>query len=388
MRLASVSALVLTGFALAACTGANGDTTCGTLNIPDNGPCLAAGTSTSSGSGTTTTPVVPLPINTGTSTNTGNTTNLATGDQTLALEFANVVSPSTGSLSKLTETAGTPNTAKLAIDTQTTGNSGWPIPKTMNEYVAGSIAKGNRGPGGVVDPTVTYKEYRAADMTNDEELQVWHWTDSYVTQYRDTTGGSGGEARHQAWSFGGNATAAMPGGGAVTYNGEYGATSLTWSWIDDPNNVLQTISANGSWSIEGLSTINVDFGAHTVLGTLIPKTWTGWQSMHNTTGFATVDATNPLDINFQPFMDDNVTIKGTITGNKMTNGTAELDPTKGWVNGINPAYAGFYGPSATEIAGAYSFVALSPAPTGSHPPINNDRRGYVQQSGVFHAHNP
>jgi hypothetical protein len=256
----------------------------------------------------------------------------------------------------------------------------------MTEDVAGTLSKGNFGPGGLAG--ATYKEYRYAALPIDEELQVWHWTNSYVTQYRDTTGGNGGEARHQAWSFGGNATAAMPAGGAVTYNGEYGATSLTWNWIDDPNNVTQTISANGSWSIEGLSSIAVNFGAHTMLGTLIPKTWTGWQTMHNTTGFATVDATNPLDTNFQPFMNDNVIIKGTITGNKMTNGTAELDPSKGWVNGINPAYAGFYGSAADEIAGAYSFVALSPAPTGSHPPINNDRRGYVQQSGVFHANHP
>jgi C-lobe and N-lobe beta barrels of Tf-binding protein B len=382
MRLASVSALVLTGFALAACApGEMGDTTCANLNIAPTGPCVAAATSTGSGSATTTTPIVPIPTGTGTSTNTGNTTTLGTGDQTVALEFANLVSPSAGSISTLTETSA-PNTAKLAIDTKSSGNSGWPIPKTMNEYVAGTLARGNRGPGGLAG--ATYKEYRVADLTNDEELQVWHWTNSYVTQYRDVTAG-GGEARHQAWSFGGNATAAMPGGGIVTYNGDYGATAKTWNWVDAPGNLTQTISANGSWSIEGTSRIVADFGAHTIVGNLTPQTWTGWQTLNGASGFFTVDATNPLDKNFQQFMNDDVIINGTITGNKMTNGTASLNPTAGWVNGVNPAYAGFFGPSASEIAGAFSFVALSPVPSGSHPPINDDRRGFIQESGVFHA---
>jgi hypothetical protein len=212
MRLGSVSALVLTGFALAACGGGEfGDTTCGTLDIAASGPCVAAATPTTGG-GTTVVPIVPVPTGTGTTTNVGNPTALSRGDKTIALEFANLISPTGGSQSTLTETSA-PNTAKLAIDTKAATNASWPVPKTMKEYVAGTNFTGGVGLGG------TYKEYR--DISNDasgnmvdEELQVWHWGSSYGTQYRDATGGAG-DARHQAWSFGGTATpvASMPTGG-------------------------------------------------------------------------------------------------------------------------------------------------------------------------------
>jgi C-lobe and N-lobe beta barrels of Tf-binding protein B len=379
MRIVSVSVLVLSGIALTGCgAGEFGDTTCATISITD--PCVTAATSTTTT--TTTTPIVPLPVGVTPSTNTGNTTTLTTGDQTIALEFSNLISPTAGSRSALTEGTGT---AKLAIDTETSGNTSWPIPKTMAEYVAGTVAKGDHGPGGLLG--ATYHEYRDIDFTHDEELQVWHWTDSYVTQYRDLA--AGGEAAHQAWSFGGNATATMPAGGAVTYTGDYGATAKTWNWVNDAaKSSIQTIDSNGSWAIEGTSSIDVDFAAHTVLGTLTPHTWTGWKSMNGETGLEAVDAGNPLGKNFQAYMDDNVIINGTITGNKMSGGKAKLDIAAGWVNGTNPAYAGFFGPSATEIAGAFNFVAINPDPIGSHPPINNDRRGYIQESGVFHGYRP
>jgi hypothetical protein len=387
MRFASVSAIVLTGFALAACTGA-GDTTCGTIDILATGPCVAQGTSSGSGSGTTTSPVVPIPTNTGTSTNVGNATSLSTGDKTIALDFANLISPTTGSLSKLTEVAGVagaPNTAKLAIDTKTSSNAAWPIPKTMEEYTFGTGA--GIGLGG------TYKEYRAlsndtAGTLNDEELQVWHWGSSYATQYRDATAG-GGEARHQAWSFGGTVAAAMPVGGSATYTGQYGATSKTWNWVDDSTKP-KTISANNSWMVEGTSSITANFGTKKMTGTLTPSTWTGWQSLNGASGFATVNAGNLLDPNHMSFMDDNVVLKGTISGSTIaTGGTAKLDPAAGWANGTNGLsvmHAGFFGASGpSEVTGAYNFVAISPAPTGGQPPINDDRRGFVQQSGVFHG---
>ena len=383
MRLASVSALVLTGFAVAACGGGGdfGDTTCGNLDIPATGPCLTAGASTGSGSGsgTTTVPIVPPPTGTGTSTNTGNTTTLATGDKTVALEFGNLISPATGSSSKLTKTGGT---AKLAIDTKTSGNNTWPIPKTMDEYVAGTASSGGVGLGGA------YKEYRALSYDtegtlNDEELQVWNWGNSYATQYRDVTAG-GGDARHQAWSFGGTATptGSMPSGGSIIYTGRYGATSKTWNWVDDTNN-LRTLSMNGAWQIEGTSNIQADFSTNTMTGTLTPSTWTGYQTLNGGTGRLTVSALPGP--NFAPFMDDNVTLSGKISGNTVT-GTAELDRTQGWVSGANPMYAGFYGAGGpAEVTGAYNFVAVSPDPTGGEPPINDDRRGFVQQSGVFHG---
>ena len=46
--------------------------------------------------------------------------------------------------------------------------------------------------------------HSSTDATSDEELQVWTWGNSYGTQYREEAGG--GEARRQAWSFGGTRT--------------------------------------------------------------------------------------------------------------------------------------------------------------------------------------
>ncbi len=379
MRFASVSALVLTGFALAACTSDSGDTTCGTLAITPSGPCIAAATPTGSTTPTTT-PIVPLPTGVTVSTNTGNTTTLATGDTTIALEFANLVSPATGSKSKLTEIIGTPNTAKLAVDTKSTGNGDWPVPKTMDEYVIGTNRTGGVALGG------TYKEYRKISPAGaDEELQVWHWGNSYGTQYRDVTG-SGGEARHQAWSFGGTATpiANMPTGGTASYSGQYGATSKSYNFVDDKN-PLRKLSANGSWQVEGTSQITANFGTAQMTGTLTPRTWTGVETLNGGTGRTAVLSSNAADPNFSGFMNDNVVLKGSISGNTVS-GTAEMDPNQGWINGVNPMYAGFFDAAGPrEVTGVYSFVAVNPDPIGGQPPINDDTRGYVQQSGVFHA---
>ena len=382
MRLGSVSALVLTGFALAACGGGEfGDTTCGTLDITPSGPCVAAATPTTGGTPTVV-PTVPVPTTPDTSTNTGNTTSLATGDKTIALEFANLVSPeATGAISKLTRTSGSPNTAKIQIDTNAPSNSLWGVPRTMDEYIPGTIRAGVNGTGGVGLGNSVYHEYHTLKPGNvavDEELQVWQWGNSYATQYRDVSNGSG-QARRQAWSFGGTAATAMPTGGTATYNGSYGSTAKTWNWVDGPT---VAVSANGNWQVEGTSTVNADFGTGQMNGTLTPRTWTG----RSVQDFPVQIVLGTGDINQKTFMNDQIIIKGTITGNTITNGTASLDPSQGWLNGTNPAYAGFFGAGApTEVTGAFNFVAAQPTPIGGIPPINDDRRGFVQQSGVFNA---
>jgi hypothetical protein len=221
----------------------------------------------------------------------------------------------------------------------------------------------------------------------DEELQVWTWGNSYGTQYREIAGG--GDARRQAWSFGGTKTAAMPIGGTANYAGRYGATSSTWNWIEN-SSPGKTINANNVWRVEGTSAFNADFGTGQLDGTLTPSTWTARQNSGPATGvFLAVDATNPADPNFVGFMNDDVIIKGTITGNTVS-GKASLDPAQGWINGTNPMYAGFFGPTGPghEVTGVYNFLAASPEPTGGEPPINDDGRGFVQQSGLFHGCNP
>lgn len=384
MRIGSVSALVLAAFTLAACESGSptsGSTAsnatldlCG-LACPD--PAIGGDDATPP-----TDPVDPNDPNGEPNTNIGNRTRLTTGDATIALENAVLKSPANGSLSRLTRTSGTPNTAKIEIDTKTSNNGNWPIPKTMDEYVPGTNATGGVGLGG------TYKEYRSltADeegTTVDEELQVWTWGHSYGTQYREIAGG--GDARRQAWSFGGTRTAAMPVGGTADYTGRYGATSKTWNWMDS-DDPAQTISANNTWRVEGTSSLHADFDTQLLTGTLTPSTWTAFQTMNGASGFLAVDSTNPADPNFAGFMNDNVVLQGTITGNTVS-GKASLDPAVGWLNGTNPMYAGFFGPTGAghEVTGVYNFLAVGPSPMGGEPPINDDRRGFVQQSGVFNG---
>ena len=291
------------------------------------------------------------------------------------------------------------STAQIRIDTKLAdaANAKWPQAKLMKEFVAGTSA---------VDPDVaigslggSYNEYRAlsynADGSSaDEVLQVWNWGESYGTQYRDITGG--GEAGHQAWTFGGNKTprADMPTTGALTYNGRYGATAKTWSWVD-PNNG-RTVSINNLWRVTGSATGTADFATGDFSATLTPETWNAYASLNGGQGFTAVQANDPSNPNFNGYMDDNITLSGTFShtaavgttpaanGNSIT-GSATLDQADGWVTNqtVNPFYAAFFGPNADQVTGVFNLEAVSPDPIGGDIPINDDRRGFIQQSGVF-----
>jgi len=182
--------------------------------------------------------------------NGGNTTNLANGTALIALEAGKVASgKSTSSLGRLTLTAGSPNTAKIEIDTNTANNALWAVPKTMDEYLFGSdknnpasssfvgYALGAAGDSSTTGG-VSYNEYRAyqdsTDGKYDEVLQVWTFGDSYAAQYRDETSGSE-VADKQAWTFGGMNAGLTPGtkaSGSAIYNGRFGSTSITRNWIN------------------------------------------------------------------------------------------------------------------------------------------------------------
>jgi hypothetical protein len=371
MRIGSVSLLVLAAFALAACEGT--PTTGSTASNASLGLCGLACPDPAV-AGNPTPPVATPDPNDPDNTNIGNPTVLATGDTTIALENGVIKSPAGGSLSRLTLTANAPpvlDTARIEIDTRTTNNGNWPIPKTMDEYEFG----GGAGLGG------NYKEYRFLNgQSSDEELQVWTWGSSYGTQYREVSGG--GDARRQAWSFGGNRTAAMLTTGTATYTGRFGATSKTWNWVD-PTPAGRTVDINNSWRVEGTSNILANFGTSQLTGTLTPTTWNARDSNRV---FTDVVAANPADPNWASFMDDRVMLNGVITGNTVS-GAARLDPLQGWLNGTNPMYAGFFGPAGPtqEVTGVYNFLAVNPDPIGGVMPINDDGRGFVQQSGVFNG---
>lgn len=407
MRIDSVLVLCVSSVALAACAGGGGggllasgtasqnlevcgincvppvDTSGGTGGGTTGGGTTGGGTGTGTGGG----------VGTG-GGNTGNSTRLSTGDTTIILETSRLKNPlATPGLSRLT-VATAPNTARIQIDTTLSDadNAKWPLAKTMAEYSFGTnyddpdVATRNLGGA--------YKEYRALSYNTDgssadEVLQVWNWTNSYATQYRDLT--SGGEAGHQAWSFGGTRTAAtaMPTSTTVNYAGRYTSTSKTWNMSEQ--NLGQTIAINNLWRVQGAANATADFGTGNFTATLTPETWNAYQTLNGATGFLSVTAGNVADINHKYFMNDNINLKGTITTSATTgnaiNGTAEMDPTLGWVTNqsVNPMYAAFFGPAADEVTGAFNLEAVDPFPVGGDISINDDRRGFIQQSGIFNV---
>jgi hypothetical protein len=365
-----------------------------------------------------TTPVVPptVPVVPTPPPNIGNNNNFTTGDITIALEKSILVSPRTSpAFSKLTiATTGAggtgPNTAKFDIDPKSPNKGLWPIAKSMDEYLpgtcedravgvtmAGCIAAGGVGGVGLGG---TYKEYRAFDSAKgqDEELQVWNWNYSYGTQYRNMST-SGGEANQQAWSAGGTRTAAaaVPTSGTANYTGRFGATAKTWNWVDDPNNTIATLSANNIWRVTGSSNLSIDFATGNFTGVLDPQQWNAWQSRNGAIGFATVDVTlpnTPANIvntaNKTAFMYTDIFLSGTLQADKNSIvGRSNLDQANslGFITdqGNNDMYAGIFGPTANEITGVFNVNGISPSPTGGKLPINDDRRGFLEMSGVFNG---
>lgn len=391
MRLFGLCVLLAATTTLGGCPSPDGSA----LSLASSGEVCGVGTgncatpTTTPPTGTTTPPGTPVVVIPPPPPNTGNTSTFTTGDGTIALEKSVLVSSKADpAFSKLVIATG-PNTATYSIDPKSPNKALWPTSKTMDEYTFGTNASAGVGLGG------TYKEYRAlntssAGTATDEELQVWNWNYSYGTQYRDA--GGGGEAIHQAWSFGGTrtASAAMPVSGSANYLGQFGATAKTWSWIDSKN-PNQTVSRNNIWRVNGTTALTANFATSQFSGILTPKTWNAWATMNGGIGFTDVDATNPLDPNYTSFMSSNVILKGTITkstatGNSIT-GTAALDPAKGWVSNttLNPMYAAFFGPTANEVTGVFNVEAVAPDPIGGTKPINDDRRGYIEMSGVFNG---
>jgi C-lobe and N-lobe beta barrels of Tf-binding protein B len=378
MRFVSVSALVLTGFALSACTGA-GDTTCGTIDILPTGPCVAAGgaTSSGSGSGTGTAPTGAV----GTSAGGGNTTTIAaaTGSATLAFEGAGLSLPTTGTaLSNLAIDPFTlPTTQKFLIDSKTSTNSYWATPVTMDEYVPGTNATGPGNNGGA---GTNYREYRALSKTaqRDEVLQVWKWSDSYAAQYVNQSGG--GEGRQHAWMFGGNKTATMPVGGLATYNGRFVAVAKTENYIKGSN---ADVDPNALWRVQGASTLTADFNAaQSITGTLTPETWTSFQTFVPGDYTKTVGSAGTASAPDYTFYNTTVALKGTITGNTYA-GTSKLSGN--FVSADNPMYGGFFGPSARQTTGVFSVYGDDPAPMGGSAGNTDARHGYLTIDGAFNA---
>ena len=259
----------------------------------------------------------------------------------------------------------------------------------MSYFVAG-------GTTSTLADNPNYAEYRYFQKgVYDEELQVWSWANSYATQYRDVTN-SGTAPVHQAWSFGGNYTpvASMPTANAnVNYLGSWTATAQTSSWVDNKADPATTVTFNNNWRVSGTSALVANFGTGDFSGTLhstnwIGKTKDGSASINVDTSVASI---NRLD----PVMVPDVKLVGKITTSttagahpNQINGTANIDNTTyGWITtaGSNPMYGGFFGAGASEVAGAFAVDTAYPAPVGGNFAVNDDLRGYLSMSGMFHG---
>ncbi|MBG1233013.1 hypothetical protein [Aestuariivirga litoralis] len=423
------------------CTTSSVSVNCGSTSTTNN-PTTPT-TTTTTGTGTTT----ATTQNTGNNTNftTGDTTLILEGSI-----VKSIVGAKPG-LSRLLDsplnhlTANQTANTKIQFNTNTSTNSAWPVAKTMaySEYGTCELDGGvdTSNPGKCVNGTGgtglqgDYKLYRAYQKNvYDEELQLWTWNDSYATQYRDVTA-SGTDPQHQAWSFGGNytPTASMPTSGTVNYTGKFTATAKSANFVDvphttqwDPNQLSisngKTMSRDNDWRVLGDSALTANFGSGAFSGTLTPKFWEARnesqaletidvdQALANSaTGdcYFGVNACDPNTLtgaanysnwqNHAGFMDSTVKLAGTITTsttdtlkpNQIT-GTATLDSTDGWITSdtTNPMYGGFFGAGAKEVTGAFAVDATYPEPSDGKKAINDDRRGYLSMSGIFHGTAP
>ena len=400
MRVIYGFAMILAATSMSGCvsntlTALSNVTTCTTSATAVN--CVAPTGTTGT---TTTTPTTTAPTN----TNTGNTAGITTGDTTLALEVNKVISSQTNAaVSQLGSNPlnGAAANNSFTINTNTASNSGWPLTKKMNYYAAGGTTTD-------LADNPNYAEYRYFQKgAFDEELQVWNWGNSYATQYRDVTN-SGTAPVHQAWSFGGNYTpiASMPTANAdVKYTGSWTATAQTSGWVDslDP---AQTVTFNNDWRVRGTSLLHANFGAASFSGQLHSTHWVG--KSKDGSSWIDVDTSVASQNLLKRVMFADVLLSGKIatnpaTGahpNQITNGSADMDPAYGWITtaGTNPMYGGFFGAGATEVAGVFALDTANPSPIGGSVPfpnqsfggasINDDRRGFLSMSGMFHGTTP
>ncbi len=382
MRVSSALSLFVSALALAACGGVAEET----LDV--------AGTSNAVCGLRCPTVAIPKTDDRNNTNNTGNNESISAdeGDTTLILEKSIVKNLKDGETgySKLTEVkAGeVAKSAEIAIDTNTADQAAWPKPKEMTAYR--EPAKGSPRKSGLGGKYTEYRELTRSDTGTaiDEELQVWRWSHSYGTQYRDAS--DGGEAAHQAWSFGGTRTASakVPTAGTASYAGAFGSTAKTSNFVEDPNGT-NTLAVNGIWRVTGASATKVDFAKGDVHTVLTPQTWEAFQSKNGEVGFLKV-STGACGNNCFGFYNDRIILDGKLQkdakkGNAIA-GRATLEPNAGYVSGGNgsPFYGALFGPNGEEITGIFNVEGIIPAPVGPDP-INDDRRGFVSHSGVFNG---
>ena len=193
----------------------------------------------------------------------------------------------------------------------------------------------------------------------------------------------------------------MPLGGKANYNGRFAGTAKTWNWIPKKDS---KINPNGLWQIQGRTALVADFGsASSVSGTLTPETWTkldpslnAYYTFDTTTGTGYITRTgvpvNLVDGPAYQIYSATVGIGAKIDApvGGVASSTYKGDATFSgdFVTGDNPVYGGFFGNAAKETTGVFAALGNAPDPDGGTDGINDDRRGFVSMSGVFHGCTP
>lgn len=256
-----------------------------------------------------------------------------------------------------------------------------------------------------------YREYRAIDQSptvnRDEVLQVWAWSgDSYSAHYVNR---SGEDPKQHAWTYGGNASAAMPTGASATYRGRFVGNAKTANWVPLKGS---EINPNANWRIQGRSELTATFGgSNTITGTLTPETWTSQQGIEENGGeytWFTQEAGNTtvgniagtpsvgtgLRPNYYEIYDSTITLDGKIkaatgaptTGTPVLNnfdGTATLN--NDYISSNSQLLGGFFGTNGKEVAGIFSVSGTTVDPVGGSDGLNGDRAAYIDINGSFNG---
>jgi hypothetical protein len=244
-----------------------------------------------------------------------------------------------------------------------------------------------------------YREYSISDAAanRDEVLQVWNWDDSYAVQYQNRI--IKGDAKQQAWTFGGKEATKVP-TGTARYQGRFAATAKVEGWKAGKDS---DINPNVAWKVQGSSDVTADFTNSTVDGTLSPETWTSFQTKpdafytwytkeatrataDNLTKPASVDT--PVTPEFT-FYSTKIKLKGTIVAGDTTkpvknaySGTAKL---LGFKTGDNVMYGGIYSADGHVSTGVFSTKGTRTEEIGGTDGEIDTFTGTVSVNGMFNG---
>ena len=357
-------------------------------------PNFDSGVSTASGGGTTTGTTGTGTTGTGT-TGTGSSTGtstgqvLSSGSTTFAFNDAGATTNGSTATQVAITGAGTgigSESASVAVDVSTAGLT-WSAPVNMPLFktTIDSLP-------GVPDLGGSYREYRQITSETDAELQLWTYAESRVGQYTVYFDPSAPNNNNVAMFFDGNATpeSALP-ATTANYNGTFGGVANVSNFaerdrrVDDPYDIEKLTgdswSPNGTWRVTGDATIVANFTDGTVGGTIDSTTWRRYDaSPTSPDGYITITPSETSS----PFHD--YTLAGTISGSTY-NGTVTgpSSASGGVVTGDNALEGGFFGPTGEETAGVIRSFTTAPAPTDGRSPYEENRRGFIDIRGVFHA---